>query len=483
MSVATPVDSYSSSVVYSGDSVVDHSGGMSSGVVVDASPVDETIVDSSYPTDSVIYDSAEQGVVIDTVQSPSMPSTSYPSTFDSSGEPSAPPAAIAPAAATAPATLAPSPSMVQQAGGQSTSSAVPLAEPSDLTDTNEPSPFDAPQDDDAQKDTQNDAGRDESTESDADVDDLFFGNEPSDEDQPMDAVADQDDANQDAAGDGGLDDLFSDPPATQPADPVAEDQPPIADDAPLDDLFGSPEPQQPADPPAADDAMDDLFGGGDADPMPADPMPADPEPADDAGALDDLFGGGDDVSDEPADGALDDLFGSEPAADAPSDDAASGAMDDLFGGDSGDTASDAAGDGALDDLFGEPAADPAADAEPAEESIDDTLDDLFNYHPATDAPREVIEMPTPAASNVASRLTATADPLAGEAIRTWTDNTGTFRTEGRLVELNADAIRIAKTNGRFCTVPMERLSEADARYVSDLAERVAVAKAKLLSAK
>jgi hypothetical protein len=50
-------------------------------------------------------------------------------------------------------------------------------------------------------------------------------------------------------------------------------------------------------------------------------------------------------------------------------------------------------------------------------------------------------------------------------VRLWTDNTGAFQVRGRLAVIMADHIRIFKVNGRYTTVPMERLSPFDRDYV------------------
>jgi hypothetical protein len=50
-------------------------------------------------------------------------------------------------------------------------------------------------------------------------------------------------------------------------------------------------------------------------------------------------------------------------------------------------------------------------------------------------------------------------------MRSWTDNTGLFKTRGRLVLIGSDFVRILKENSRHCTVPLGRLSRADLGYV------------------
>ncbi len=58
-------------------------------------------------------------------------------------------------------------------------------------------------------------------------------------------------------------------------------------------------------------------------------------------------------------------------------------------------------------------------------------------------------------------------------MRVWTDNTGTYRTSGRLVVIAKTHIRILKDNGRHSTVPLHRLSRADLDYVIAVAKKLA----------
>ena len=124
-------------------------------------------------------------------------------------------------------------------------------------------------------------------------------------------------------------------------------------------------------------------------------------------------------AEEPAEGGLDDLFGGDEPADEPAEEPAEGGLDDLFGGD-------------------EPA------DEPAEEPAEGGLDDLFGAAPRAE------ELP----------------------MRTWVDNTGLFTTQGRLVVIQSDFVRLIKDNGNFTTVKMHRLSENDQAYVTRIAREV-----------
>jgi len=202
------------------------------------------------------------------------------------------------------------------------------------------------------------------------------------------------------------------PPAPQVKPPAPVEPPPAADD-----LFDAPAAEPAVAPvvepavPAAAPMDDDLFG------VPADEPAAPAEAPAEGGEMDNLF---DDKPNAPADAA-------PPAADE--------GMDDLFGAPAADDPADTAP--AADDIFGEPAAAPAA--EPAKEAADDPF---------------------------GSQQAEPVDPLANSRVRVWIDNTGEFSTEGRLIEIGSDYIRLEKTNGNTCTVPNSRLCPADAAYVA-----------------
>jgi len=49
--------------------------------------------------------------------------------------------------------------------------------------------------------------------------------------------------------------------------------------------------------------------------------------------------------------------------------------------------------------------------------------------------------------------------------REWTDTTGKYRVEADFVEATDDGVQIKKTNGEVVNIPLEKLSEADRRYV------------------
>lgn len=50
--------------------------------------------------------------------------------------------------------------------------------------------------------------------------------------------------------------------------------------------------------------------------------------------------------------------------------------------------------------------------------------------------------------------------------RTWTDNTGKYAVEAELVEVRDGNVHLRKTDGSVVSVPLERLSAADRRYLN-----------------
>jgi hypothetical protein len=111
-------------------------------------------------------------------------------------------------------------------------------------------------------------------------------------------------------------------------------------------------------------------------------------------------------------------------------------------------------------LFGDPA--PAAKDAAAPASKEGTAPDAAPAKPE-DAPQ-----PKPAAND---------DPFGavrpiGQPQRLWTDNTGKFRVEAKLVEIAPTHVRLLKDNGRHATVPMNRLSGVDRQFVERLAAQM-----------
>jgi hypothetical protein len=55
--------------------------------------------------------------------------------------------------------------------------------------------------------------------------------------------------------------------------------------------------------------------------------------------------------------------------------------------------------------------------------------------------------------------------FSGAAMRSWSDNTGSYHVLARVSMIFEDRVRLVKENGRTTTVPMRRLSDADRQYV------------------
>jgi hypothetical protein len=59
-----------------------------------------------------------------------------------------------------------------------------------------------------------------------------------------------------------------------------------------------------------------------------------------------------------------------------------------------------------------------------------------------------------------------AGGLASNEMRQWTDNTGNFSCQGRLIRFYEGQVRLLKSNGRTTTVPLARLSTGDLEFVN-----------------
>ena len=96
---------------------------------------------------------------------------------------------------------------------------------------------------------------------------------------------------------------------------------------------------------------------------------------------------------------------------------------------------------------------------------------------AEDAAEDAVEE-ADAASEAAAEQ-AEADPaeaamtVPNEPMRRWSNDSNTHHTQGWLVEVRADRVRILKVNGRHTTVLTESLSAADRDYVSAVGDRLA----------
>jgi len=199
----------------------------------------------------------------------------------------------------------------------------------------------------------------------------------------------------------------------------------------------------------------------------------------------------------PASG-LDDLFGTEPAPAAPEmkPPAEKNDLNDLFNStepatpsfDSGDTidrpavgravstdmpnrnATSSAENADVDALFGTPQA-----GKPIEKSEStESLDDLFNSPPASPQSIEANTQKALESSldsdlddlfKTSSDANIDRDSFRGAEFRTWNDNSGDFSVSARLSVIFPDRIRLLKDNGKFTTVPLNRLSPPDQQYV------------------
>lgn len=301
----------------------------------------------------------------------------------------------------------------------------------------------------------------------------------------------------------------AEPTEPAPVEPTPFDEPAPTEPAPVEPSpFDEPAPTEPTpfDEPAP--AEPSLFDEPAAEPAPAEEAPAaDPfdfgtpdEPAAEAPATDaDPFG----AATEPT----------EPAA--PAQDAF-----DIFGDTLDSPAAEPsapAGDG-LDDILGDiPGAEEPA-AEPAEAPAADPFDGLLNPTSTQEGNQDeeqkrksvfdelfgaLQQVPTWYASAVEEaqcQMIAAQHDAAAKAVvsvaanksvvsldttemRTWNDNSGTFSVEGRLILITETYVRLLKTNGRTCTVPFDRLSQADAEYVAKIAEAISTQDALIAMAK
>ena len=198
----------------------------------------------------------------------------------------------------------------------------------------------------------------------------------------------------------------------------------------------------------------------------------------------------------PADPAVDELFGVEPAEPAATEsedmfapaetepEAPATETDDMFA--PAETESAAPATESIEDLFRAEPTDPAAaDAVPAEAAPADAMEDFDSLfeEPAAEEPPAPATEDVPETPEEVPADTPDVDDLFGSLQnRIWADDTGQFSTEGRLVGLEADAIRIFKTNRHHCSVPYSRLSAADFAYVQAIAAELGKPMIQLASA-
>ena len=250
-------------------------------------------------------------------------------------------------------------------------------------------------------------------------------------------------------------------PKTVQGDTAAEtatDEPPAAT---MEEAEGFEHAETPADMNAADEPVAD---GADVDstPQPKRRNLFDEAPADEPEAFEAPRSTEDDLP--PSDafeapGSSDDDFG---IPEEPMDDGGEMPADD-FGDDSGAPAS------ASDDSGFEPATEESMDEAPVDESMEEG-DPGLEGEPGVEG--DPLEQGEP----LQEEAPAESDPFdsnvlhtPGQPTREWRDDTGRHGTEGRLVEVHADRVRILKVSGRHTTVPMARLSRADRDHVAGVA--------------
>jgi hypothetical protein len=222
---------------------------------------------------------------------------------------------------------------------------------------------------------------------------------------------------------------------------------------------------------------------------PSAPMPA---------AVEDLAGGPDVKAPrpEPKEPNLFDLYGDDaddeavPSEEPPAD-SRPAAVDD----DAGEPAEDAAAEttpAAEAEMTEDEAEATEAETSEAETSEAETSEAKPTEAEATDGDSETAEEAAPAeepaaeepaeeadAAPEAEPEQAEADPAAAavtvpnEPMRRWSNDSNTHHTQGWLVEVRADRVRILKVNGRHTTVLTESLSAADRDYVSAVGDRLA----------
>ncbi|MDZ4851472.1 MAG: SHD1 domain-containing protein, partial [Pirellulaceae bacterium] len=220
--------------------------------------------------------------------------------------------------------------------------------------------------------------------------------------------------------------------------------------APADDLFGTPS-TEPAKPTAP---ADDLFGTPSTEPAPA------------KGSLDDLFGPSSDAapSAPPAE--------SEPVVPPPTkNEPPITDLDDLFK--STGTGSNAKSEKPVSvDKDSDPNFD-SLFANPAERLKGNTPKSTPQRSGALgkpSMPEKQIEKTKALKDDLEDLFKSSSlkkdDSFLGADFREWIDNTGDYAVHARLAVIFPDRIRLLKENGKFTTVPMSRLSDADRDYVT-----------------
>ena len=165
---------------------------------------------------------------------------------------------------------------------------------------------------------------------------------------------------------------------------------------------------------------------------------------------------------EPKEPNLFDLYGDEGRDDAPAEEAPLDSRPEMPDADAGEPAEDAAAETT-----------PADEAEMTEDEAEATDGDSESAEEAAPAEEPAAEEADAAPTKAAADPAEAAVTVPNEPMRRWTNDTGTHHTQGWLVEVRADRVRILKVNGRHTTVLTESLSAADRDYVSAVGDRLA----------
>jgi hypothetical protein len=94
--------------------------------------------------------------------------------------------------------------------------------------------------------------------------------------------------------------------------------------------------------------------------------------------------------------------------------------------------------------------------------LEDLFDDSSSVQPRSGESTPAVASPKPANESTTVPAVAQQKELP---IRRWIDNTGSYSAIGRLVSVSETHVRLLKINGRYSTVPKNRLSQNDLRYV------------------
>jgi hypothetical protein len=115
----------------------------------------------------------------------------------------------------------------------------------------------------------------------------------------------------------------------------------------------------------------------------------------------------------------------------------------------------------FDDLFANPAGSSKVESPNTKSSDGNPTPSLENQN---DAGFDNLFKSTSNQTEESSQVTDSA--FRGAEFREWVDNTGDYSVKARLVVIYPDRVRLIKENGKFTSVPMSRLCNADRDYVN-----------------